>query len=625
MKKNYKNLKLILGLALFASVQAEAQDVYTYTGATDTYVVPADITSISIEANGSKGLDGASSTGGNGATMYGEFAVSPGDVLTFYVGGNSAGIKAGGDGSWVENTTSGTLLIVAGGGGGATHSRNGAGAPITNDGTASISHDGYTDGAPGIGGNGGGAGTGAWGTGGGGGWLSAGSAGAGSPGGGMPCLASYGTTYAGGAGGGYSGGGGVDMDSGWGTGGGGAGGSYNVGDAQDNVAANNAALGEITFTELCTPITVTVTAESVCLGDTFTINGSGAGTISWDGGVVNGEPFTTVGTGVFTYTSTSDSDADCGYSVEIEVLELPEVTASADETSVCEGESITLTGGGADTYEWTPGDIVDGEAFTPEAGEYTFMVVGTDDAGCENAAEIDVLVFDLPEVTATADDDEICLGESVTLTGDGATSYEWDGGVEDGVSFTPDATGTTTYEVTGTDDNGCVNTETIDVTVYEALEITYTTSDELFGDDGEINITVTGGNPAYTFDWDNDGTGDFDDDEDLTGLAGGTYVVVVEDAAGCTATETIDLATQLSIGTENGIALAVYPNPTVGAITIQTAGNFNYELTAINGDILLNGQAVDNTEIALDNFASGIYFVSVKTQGQVKTIKVVKK
>ncbi len=625
MKKNYKSLKLILGLALFASVQAEAQDVYTYTGATDTYVVPADITSISIEANGSKGLDGASSTGGNGATMYGEFAVSPGDVLTFYVGGNSAGIKAGGDGSWVENTTSGTLLIVAGGGGGATHSRDGAGAPITNDGNASISHDGYTDGAPGTGGNGGGAGTGAWGTGGGGGWLSAGAAGAGSPGGAMPCLASYGTTYAAGAGGGYSGGGGVDMDSGWGTGGGGAGGSYNVGDAQDNLAANNAALGEITFTELCSPITVTVTSESVCLGDTFTIDGAGAGTISWDGGVVNGEPFTTVDAGVFTYTSTSDSDADCGYSVEIEVLELPEVTASADETSVCAGESITLTGGGADTYEWTPGDIVDGEAFTPEAGEHTFMVVGTDDAGCENAAEIDVLVFDLPEVTATADDDEICLGESVTLTGEGATTYEWDGGVEDGVSFTPDAAGTNTYEVTGTDDNGCVNTETVDVTVYEALEIAYTTTDELFGDDGEINITVTGGNPAYTFDWDNDGTGDFDDDEDLTGLAGGTYIVVVEDAAGCTATETINLATQLSIGTENGIALAVYPNPTVGAITIQTAGNFNYELTAINGDIMLNGQAVDKTEISLDDFASGIYFVSVKTQGQVKTIKVVKK
>ena len=78
-------------------------------------------------------------------------------------------------------------------------------------------------------------------------------------------------------------------------------------------------------------------------------------------------------------------------------------------------------------------------------------------------------------VEATADDAEICLGESVTLSGEGAAAYEWDGDVTDGEAFTPDATGTTTYEVTGTDDNGCVNTATIEVTVYDAIEITYST------------------------------------------------------------------------------------------------------------------------------------------------------
>ena len=226
-------------------------------------------------------------------------------------------------------------------------------------------------------------------------------------------------------------------------------------------------------------------------------------------------------------------------------------------------------------------------------------------------------------VTASADDADICLGESVTLSGEGATTYEWDGDVEDGVTFTPDATGTTIYAVTGTDDNGCVNTATIDVTVYDAIEITYSTDDELYGNDGSIDITVTGGNPAYSFDWDNDGTGDFDDSEDLTDVAGGTYVVVVEDEAGCTATETIVVESQLGINGENGIVFSVYPNPAVNNVTVYYNGTYVYEFVAINGDIILSGQANGQVELSFEGFASGIYFVTVKNNDQISTKKLI--
>ena len=52
-------------------------------------------------------------------------------------------------------------------------------------------------------------------------------------------------------------------------------------------------------------------------------------------------------------------------------------------------------------------------------------------------------------------------------------------------------------------------------------------------DDGTIDLTIS---PVgtYTIDWDNDGTGDFDDNEDLILLAAGSYNVVVQDVAtGC--------------------------------------------------------------------------------------------
>ncbi|MFT5822840.1 MAG: hypothetical protein ACI8ZM_004097, partial [Crocinitomix sp.] len=267
----------------------------------------------------------------------------------------------------------------------------------------------------------------------------------------------------------------------------------------------------------------------------------------------------------------------------------------------------------------------DGEAIEPEAGEYVFTVLGTDDeTGCENTAEVEVVVYELPEVLATASDEEICLGESVTLNGDGATDYVWDPEEEDGVEFTPDAIGTTTYTVEGTDDNGCVNEASIDITVYEALEIVFTMTDEIFGSDGEIDITVVGGSPAYTYDWDNDGTGDFDDTEDLTGLTCGEYTVVVMCDAGCTATETITVGCQVGIDELNGLQVAVYPNPASEMVTITLEGTFNYTLTTINGDVVLNGNGFNTEEISVDELAKGIYMINVFAGDHSTVIKLVK-
>ena len=80
-----------------------------------------------------------------------------------------------------------------------------------------------------------------------------------------------------------------------------------------------------------------------------------------------------------------------------------------------------------------------------------------------NTDQVDVTVNPLPIVSAGVDQ-TVCIGASVTLSGSGATSYTWNNGITDGTAFTP-ALGTTTYTVTGTDGNGCVNTDQVDVTV----------------------------------------------------------------------------------------------------------------------------------------------------------------
>ncbi|WP_197043990.1 hypothetical protein, partial [Aureispira sp. CCB-QB1] len=91
-------------------------------------------------------------------------------------------------------------------------------------------------------------------------------------------------------------------------------------------------------------------------------------------------------------------------------------------------------------------------------------------------------------VMASSTDTVVCSGESITLTGIGAASYVWDNGAVDGIAFVPSAT--TTYNVTGTDGNGCSATGNLTITV-DTLPTVMASSTDTVVCSGE-SITLTG-------------------------------------------------------------------------------------------------------------------------------------
>ena len=144
---------------------------------------------------------------------------------------------------------------------------------------------------------------------------------------------------------------------------------------------------------------------------------------------------------------------------------LPTVSAGTDQ-SVCQNTNVTLTGTGASTYIWNNG-VSQGTPFSATATT-TYTVTGTDANGCSNTDQVTVTVNPLPTVNAGADQ-TICLGQSVTLTATGATNLSWNNGITNGLSFTPNATAN--YTVTGTDGNGCSNTDMVTITVNDCADI----------------------------------------------------------------------------------------------------------------------------------------------------------
>ncbi len=127
-------------------------------------------------------------------------------------------------------------------------------------------------------------------------------------------------------------------------------------------------------------------------------------------------------------------------------------------TAICKGETVTLTASGAaPNYSWTGGIQSPSLAVSPQVTT-TYYVTGIN-VSCQNTMAITVTVNPLPNVTASVAKSQICKFEVATITGNGASTYSWNTGATTQVlTFTLGIT--TTYTLTGTDNNGCSKTVT---------------------------------------------------------------------------------------------------------------------------------------------------------------------
>jgi hypothetical protein len=322
---------------VLAPVAGATTITFSYTGALQTFTVPAGVSSITITAEGGDGGTGGSlDNGGRAVIETGTFAVVAGSGLSVLVGGAGGfGVSGGGGGgSFVYTIGAATPMIAAGGGGGAgngagithspgvdaTTSTNGTmgDGNITDGGTGggggqSLSSDGSGGGGGGYTGDGqagaigdnpntGGAGGSAVTSGGGGGagapngGVSAGVGGFGGGGGagfGDSTTCTVPAAANGGGGGGYSGGGGGAMCPLRYSGGGGGGGSFNAGSDQSSALSTYFdGNGQVVITYAVSTTTVLGSSQGSSMAGqsvTFTATVTGAspsGTVNFEAGGV---------------------------------------------------------------------------------------------------------------------------------------------------------------------------------------------------------------------------------------------------------------------------------------------------------------------------------------------------
>ncbi len=220
----------------------------------------------------------------------------------------------------------------------------------------------------------------------------------------------------------------------------------------------------------------------------------------------------------------------------------------ATETSCTSDDgTITITAsGGTGTLQYS---IDNGTTFQ-SSGSFTglgagnYDVVVKDNNDCETNGTVTIDEMNAPSIVLVNSEDASCFGASdgsaiVDATG-GTSSYTYSWSPSGGNGSTATNLPSGTYDVTVEDDAGC--SDDLQITISEPDEITVSeviTNTDCGLDNGEIELTVTGGSGNYTYDW----SPNVSTSNQATDLAVGTYEVIVTDGNGCSQTVSYDVVT----------------------------------------------------------------------------------
>jgi hypothetical protein len=208
---------------------------------------------------------------------------------------------------------------------------------------------------------------------------------------------------------------------------------------------------------------------SVCFGGTINLSSSGGSSYVWSGpnsfsSVLQSPSIasaTNLNAGTYTVTVTNTGGCTAIGTISVVVRALPS-TSIDGITTICNGQSTTLTATGGGTYLWSTGSV-NASIFVSPTVTTAYWLTVTSTVGCTASSSITVTVNNNPTVNIIGNG-IVCSGQSTTLTASGGTSYVWSNAATT-AAITVSPTVTTTYSVTATNASSCTATSTLTVTL----------------------------------------------------------------------------------------------------------------------------------------------------------------
>ncbi len=204
--------------------------------------------------------------------------------------------------------------------------------------------------------------------------------------------------------------------------------------------------------------------DTICKGDSIALKVRGATSYSWINGPQNTDWTVTPLLSPTTYTVRVDTSTGCFRFFNISMYLNEAVSDAFGDTSICIGETATIEVVGGESVLWDNGQTDRIISVSPLVTNYSYVTV-TNDLGCNVRDSVLVTILESPQL-GSMNDTGGCFASTITLTaGDDADHFAWSNGdTTKSTSFR--VTKPITLSVTASNDNGCSDTDTVEVARY---------------------------------------------------------------------------------------------------------------------------------------------------------------
>ena len=217
-------------------------------------------------------------------------------------------------------------------------------------------------------------------------------------------------------------------------------------------------------------LNVTSTPSTLCAGNTATLHVSGGSAYLWDFNSANPNP--TVNPITATVYSVVGTAGTCSGSAvfTLQVSQIPTISVQSSTTSICAGNSVSLSASGANTYTWLPGNANTNSIVVTPSVSTTYTVRGVNPGCAARNGSVLVTVNPSPILQVSSSSSLACNGDVVALVANGANTYTWSTGSNNPILIVTASPGAT-YSLVGSNAFNCVATTNYSLNVQECTGI----------------------------------------------------------------------------------------------------------------------------------------------------------